>query len=140
MKLVEFLFAKRTKPFLKDACTKYFIELNNRDLEKVSVYSNSTDNATYRELRNYKTPQYDTFFLLRKKKGFNTYLFDLNWDVIIVNSVGKVIETLIDIKPGYISKHYKDAFYIYFTTVGTIKFYGIHKDSVIRIRKDWLSK
>jgi len=78
MKLVELLFIKRKKVFLKDRVNKYFVELNGKDLEKIKVYSNSTDSATYKELRSYKTPQYDTFFLLRKKKGFNTYLFNIS--------------------------------------------------------------
>jgi len=140
MKLVELLFIKRKKVILKDKVNKYFVELNGKDLDKIEVYSNSTDSATYKELRSYKTPQYDTFFLLRKKKGFNTYLFNISWDVIVAEASGKVIDALINVKPGHISKHYKNAFYIYFCTIGTIKFYGIEKDSVIRIRKDWLSK
>lgn len=108
------------------------ITLNDVRLESVQVINFALHHDVYKRLRSFKTPQYDKFYLMRGKKGFNTLLFQQNYDVIVTNKDGKVIDTLQSVEPGYLSGFYEDGYSIYFTTVGTINFYNIKNNDILR--------
>jgi len=83
-------------------------------------------------MRQIKTPQYETTYILRNKKGFNTLLFSQHTDVVVTTKDGVVLDAIKDVKPGFISKHYETGNKIFFFTVGSINFHNIKKkDSLV---------
>lgn len=92
----------------------------------------------YKRLRKIKTPQYETAYILRNKKAFNTMLFAQNIDVVITTKDGVVIDVKKNVKPGFISEYYETANKIFFMTVGTINYFDFKKDDSLTIALKWL--
>ena len=119
--------------FQKKDQKEYRTFLNEIKIEKVISYSRNGHKKTYDMLRAFKSSQYDKWFVLRNKKGFNTFYFTINYDVIIADKDGKIIDKLIDVSPGYFSEYYNNSYYIYFIPVGSIKHHNIKKTDILRI-------
>ncbi|MCK5946014.1 MAG: hypothetical protein KAG04_01945 [Mycoplasmataceae bacterium] len=103
----------------------YGLSHNEIPVEKIQVINYKSHHLIYKDLRAFKTSQYEIAYLMRNKKGFNTTLFRMNYDVVVTDKNGTVINLLIDVKPGYISEYFDDAFNIYFFVVGQIKFMNL---------------
>lgn len=117
---------------------EYKVLLNDQPLEKVSIKSFPTHSETYNLLRSFRTVQYENIYVLRRKKGYNTYLFHINYDVVICDKYGKVLDVDMDVKPGSISKHYPQAYYVYYMPVGMVTYHRIKKLDVISISRKWI--
>ena len=98
---------------------------NEEVVENIEVITYKLHSRIYRDLRAFKTSQYNIAYLMRNKKGFNTILFRINYDIVITNNKGIVLDLLINQEPGFISEYYKDGYNIYFFVVGQIKFMDI---------------
>lgn len=124
------------KPNFNNKIKREFSLVHNKNkIEDFKVVTSKLHSDIYSLLRTYKKPQYNTAFLLRRKKGFNTFGFNLNYDIFIADKNGKIIEILNDVEPGFVSEHYREAHNIYFTNVGSINFYKFEiKDRVILSR------
>lgn len=125
-----YTFAKKWQ---KKEKSEHYLVYNNEEIEKSRVIVFQMHHDAYKNLRAFKTPQYDTYYLMRKKKGFNTLFFRQNYDVIIADHNGKILDLLTDVKPGFFSEYYDDAHYIYFAPVGTINHYNFVIKGTIRI-------
>ena len=119
--------------FEKKDLKEYKTFLNEVEVERVVSYSTNGHKKTYDMLRAFKSSQHDKWFVLRNKKGFNTFYFTINYDVIIADRDGKVIEAILGVAPGFFSNNYKKSHYIYFTPVGSIKYYNIKKSDIVKI-------
>lgn len=136
MKIKDLLFLDSKKIKRKDNI-EYKISLNDRDLENTIAFSTALHHDTYKILRELKTVQYDRFFVLRKKKGFNTIGFNINYDVIICDRNGKILELVNNCDIGYISEYYNESYFIYFTPVGTINFYKMKNNDRLSLHKEY---
>lgn len=137
MRILEWIKIFGKSNIKKKESRTYTITLNDSLLEKAVVHSTLSHSKTYKLLREYKTPQYDTLYVLRNKKGFNTMGFTLNYDVVICDKNGKVLELLQDTIEGYISKYYNKSHFIYFMTVGSINHYKIELYNILRLQGIW---
>ena len=140
MKILDWIKIFGSTPYKDDSLNQYKVLLNEVELDGKVVISNRSHSKTYKLLRKIKTPMYDNIFLMRKKKGFNTFMFIINYDIIVADKNGIVLSTMTDVEPGFISEYYKDGSFVYFAPVGTINFYKIKKRDVLSVRKLWLEK
>lgn len=118
--------------------TLYTMSLNDIFLDKVKVFSNKSHYETYTLLRSFKTPQYDNIYVLRNKKAFNTAFFNINYDIVLCDKDGKVMKIFINKSEGYISNYFKESYFVYFMSVGSINFYKISALDIIRLQKIWM--
>ena len=124
----------------KDNRAEYFLTHNNEEIENIKVISYLLHKDVYKSLRHFKIPQYDHIYVMRKKKGFNTLFFQQNYDVVITDHDGIVLDALTDIPTGYVSSHYPKGHFIYFMTVGSINHYSIQKKNRLRINSKKASR
>lgn len=129
-------FAQIKKPERSD----YALFHNNTEIENIKVISYALHRETYKHLRHFKIPQYDHIYLMKKKKGFNTLFFQLNYDVVVSDHDGIVIDTLTDIETGFISNHYPEGYFIFYMTVGSINHYNIKVKDRLKINSKAASK
>lgn len=118
----------------------YIIELNNEKLENIKVFSNAIHFKTYKILRTFKTQQHNNFYLMRNKKGFNTLFFNINYDIVVSDKDGKILDLLKNKKQGYISKYYQNSYFIFFTPIGTINFYNFQINDKLNLIRNWREK
>lgn len=137
LKVLKNLFIQELPHFSKK---DYFIYLNGELIENLEGHSNVSHGEIYKKLRAFQTPQYQTWYIFKNKKGFNTWGFQRKYDVVILNHKGVVLEALTEIKPNYVSEHYSKAFYIIFTVVGTIQYYDLKKKDTLEVVIKWLKE
>lgn len=135
MKILDWIKIFSKKPYAKNKVIEYKVSFNNEEAENIIAQSTKLHSDTYKILRNIKTPLYNNIFIMRGKKGFNTFLFNINFDVVISDKDGKVLKTYSDVKPGFISDKIEKASLIMFSTVGTINFYDIKKRDQVTLRR-----
>lgn len=111
--------------------------MNEADVEKVKVIVNPLSTDTYKMLRTFATPQYDLMFLMRNKKGFNTVLFQQNYDIVVCDKNFKVIKLFPDTERGFISEHFSNGYFIYFGTVGMINFLNLKPNDRLKIKREF---
>ncbi len=140
MKIWEWIKIIGINKIYKEESTTYKIELNNEELEDIKVYSNILHSKTYKILRTFKTSQYNDFYLMRNKKGFNTLFFNIAYDILIADKDGKILDFFKNKNQGYISKYYNNSYFILFLPVGTINFYSFQINDKINLIRDWRSK
>lgn len=136
-KWIKIIFIKKN---YKEEENTYNIEHNNEKLENIKVFSNAIHFKTYKILRTFKTTQYNNFYLMRKKKGFNTLFFNINYDILVSDKDGKILDLFKNKKQGYISKYYKNSYFIFFTPIGTINFYNFQINDKLNLVKNWREK
>ena len=112
----------------KDKQKEFSLIHNGNPVENIRVLTYKSHHKIYKLLRTYKTPQYNLAYLMRNKKGFNTLLFRINYDVVVCNKNGKIIHIEINCNPGHISKYFNDGYEIFFFVVGQIKFMNLQID------------
>ncbi len=132
--------AKATQLFIRKAKKRNYqynctLTLNNVLLDKWNVINNSSVIETVKTLRKFTAPQYETGYLMRRKKGFQTFLFQQNYDVVLTDKDGKVLELFIDVAPGYYSNYHKDGYFILWFPVGTIKFLELKELDILQARR-----
>ena len=99
---------------------EYILSLNENEVEGITVVSYKLHSDVYKRLRKFSTYQYDTLYLMRNKRAFNTMFFNLNQDVIVTDKDGTIIDLFKDQAPGFVSKKYPNGNKIYFGAVGII--------------------
>ncbi|CAM9142007.1 hypothetical protein [Mycoplasma todarodis] len=109
--------------------------LNGVHLTKWNVINNSSAYETVRTLRKFTTPQYETGYLIRRKKAFQTILFQQNYDVVLTDRHGKVLKLFIDVAPGFYSKYYSECYFVLWFPVGTIKFFELKELDILQTRR-----
>ncbi|MCP4354018.1 MAG: hypothetical protein GY793_00010 [Proteobacteria bacterium] len=90
----------------------YRLLLNDVHLTKWNIINNSSVYQTVKTLRTFTSPQYETGYLMRRKKAFNTILFQQNYDVVLTDRHGKVLKLFIDVAPGFYSKYYAEGYFV----------------------------
>ena len=120
MKLWKFTKILGTPTKSKYSHREYDLFLNDEIIEKITIINFKLHSDIYKRLRKFSTPQYDTIYLLRNKKAFNTMLFTMNYDIIVTDKDGTIIDILNDQAPGFISDKYNDGNKVYFGAVGVI--------------------
>lgn len=138
MSLIELIKLFTNKNYKKNLEKQYSLIHNQVELEKMVVFTNKLHHDTMKKLREFKTPQYDITYVLRNKSGFNTIGFNISNDVVLCDQNGKIINYLINVKPGFVSKHYDNCKYIYIMTTGSINFYRFQKNDVLTIGRNWI--
>ena len=138
MKIKEWVKNLSSTPYKKNIPVEYTAHLNEQPIENIEIKSFGTHHETYELLRSFKTIQYETMYVFRNKRGYNTYLFNINFDIVVCDKYGKVLEAISNIKPGTISQHYSKGYYVFFMPVGTIVYLEIKKLDVISIARKWL--
>ena len=116
----------------------YTVLLNDIQLEKVKAYSAKSHHHIYKQLRAFKAPRYDKFYVFRGKAGFNTIGFTIKYDVVVTDRNGKIIDLKKEVEVGEISNHYKEGYFIFFTTVGTINYYNLKNNDLLKLRRVWI--
>ena len=124
------------KKHFKKTRQTYYLSYNKESFENLEAITFASHHDLYRILRNFKTPFYDKCYFFRKKKGFNTLFFKQAYDVVITNKNNIIIETLVKVKTGFISKHYDKGFNIFFFVTGSIKNLNIKKEGELLIRSN----
>ena len=128
------IFADK-RPLKKSVQSEYKISKNNEENLDIKVISFKSHSEVYTLLRNIKTPLYNQVFLMRGKKGFNTFLFNINFDIFVTDKNGVVLKKYSDVKPGFVSDFIEDAHFIYFSVVGTINNLRIKERDQITLRR-----
>ena len=137
MSLSEWIKIFTNKDYKKVSEQKYYLIHNQERIDKVFVFNNKLHSETMTKLRTFKTPQYESIFVLKGKKGFNTIGFNLHYDVVICDRNGKIVNILNDVKQGYISEYYQDSHYIYFFTIGSVGFYKLKVNDILTLGRVW---
>lgn len=140
MKLLEYYKIINFSRKGKDKQKEFGLIHMGEKVENIRVLTFRSHHEIYKLLRTYKTPQYDLVYLMRNKKGFNTILFRINYDVVICNKNGKIIKMEINCKPGHISQYFDDGYEIFFFVVGQIKFMNLQLDEVLSLELNMWSK
>ena len=99
---------------------EYDLFLNDNNVDNITIINFKLHSDIYKRLRKFSTPQYDTIYLLRNKKAFNTMLFTMNYDIMVTDKEGTIIDIFNDQAPGYVSEKYNDGDKVYFGAVGII--------------------
>ncbi|TCG10998.1 hypothetical protein [Mycoplasma todarodis] len=130
---VRHIFTKRArKRNYRNDCR---LLLNNTHLTKWNVVNNSSVYETVKTLRKFTTPQYETGYLMRRKKAFNTILFQQNYDVVLTDRHGKVLKLFIDVAPGYYSEYFPECYFVLWFPVGTIKYLELKELDIFQTRR-----
>ena len=105
------------------------LEINNSKQinEKVKYYS--APGKLYKSMRSI-IAESNYIYMSRNQKGFNTYFFKKEFDIMLTDHRGKVLELIPRYKIDQISNHYKTAYYIYFMPIGLISYYNIQKNDL----------
>ena len=130
------IFATPTKT--RYSHNEYRLFHGGEEIEKLIGISYKLHSDIYKRLRNIKTPQYETVYILRNKKAFNTILFAQDVDVVVTTKDGVVLDVKKEIKPGFISEYYENGNKIYFFTVGSINHFNFKKNDSLTIALKWL--
>ena len=134
MKIFEWLRIKNGIKNNKDTIREYDFSVNGSIDGKYTIYSYKFHHQNYRDLREFKTPQYETGYLFRNKKGFNTYGCNIKYDVIVASVKGKVIDLRQEVEQGFTSRYYANGFYVLFTPAGSINYFNLRKRDVISFK------
>ncbi len=112
--------------------------INNEIIEKWSVVNDNSVSNTILELSKYKSPQFETGFVCRRKKAFQTITFQQSYDIVVTDKNGKVLDLLIKVEPGFFSKYYPLAHFVYFFPVGSIKHFNLKINNILKIGRKYL--
>ena len=113
---------------------QYWLVNDGEIIKELKVITYKLHNDVYKNLRKFIKPQYDIVFLLRNKKSFNTYWFKQNYDVVITDKDGVILDCLNNVKPDYFSKHYEKGNKVYFMAVGNIWDLNLQKNKILSLR------
>ncbi len=127
------IFTRKAKK--RNYKTDYRLLLNGTHLSKWKIINNSSAYETVKTLRKFTSPQYETGYLIRRKKAFQTLLFQQNYDVVLTDRYGKVLELFIDVEPGFYSKYYSECYFVLWFPVGTIKFLELKELDILQTRR-----
>ncbi|CAM9126013.1 hypothetical protein MYMA111404_02475 [Mycoplasma marinum] len=130
---IKYIFTRKNKKSIKNR--EFYLSVNDKIIPKWKIMNNTSTAKTIKMLKNFQIPQYETGYLLRNKKGFQTIFFNQNYDVVVSDRDGKVLKTFISVNPGYFSKYFASAHFVYFFPVGTINFLNINKKDVVIIKR-----
>ena len=130
------IFAEPRKSYYSHSEYKLFH--GGEELKEIIGISYKLHRDVYKRLRKIKTPQYNTVYILRNKKAFNTILFSQHVDVLITTKDGVVIDVKKNIKPGFISEYYEKGNKIFFMTVGSINHFNFKKYDSLTLNLKWL--
>ncbi len=119
---------------------EYNLFLNERPIEKITVMTYPLHSDVYKSIRNFSTPQYETIYLLRNKKAFNTMFFKINYDVLVTDKNGTIVDFFIDQKTGYASDKYPNGNKVYFCAVGTINNLNIKENDRLTLQWRYLKE
>lgn len=140
MKLISIFKNLKFIQMKKPERSEYSLFHNNTEIENIQVISYALHRETFKHLRHFKVPQYKHIYLMKKKKGFNTLFFQLNFDVVVADRDGIVLDVLTDVETGYVSNHYQEGYFIFFMTVGSINHYNIKVKDRLNINSKAASK
>lgn len=127
MKLLDYYKIIKFPEKKKGQQQQFYLYHNDEPVEKIEVHSFKSHHEIYKRLRLFKFQQYELAYVMQRKKAFNTLAFRINYDVIVCDKDGKVIDILIDVAPGYTSQYYENGWKIFFFAVGHIKSLEIKK-------------
>ncbi len=122
--------------FKKKQENHYQLIINQKLMNNLKIITHSLHFDTYNLLKKLKTPQYNTIFLMRNKQGFTTIFFQQSFDVVLCDRYGNVIKTFINQPSGYISQYFPKSYFIYFMTVGSIKYYNIKINDRLTLKRE----
>ena len=105
------------------------LEINNSKKIKEKVKYYSRPNKLYKSMRS-TISETNFIYMSRNQKGFNSYYFKKEFDIMLTDHRGRVLELIPRYKIDQISDHYKSAYYIYFMPVGMITYYSIKKNDL----------
>jgi len=113
-----------------------FCEIKINDLENIKqkgkYFKAPTD--LYRAVRALVT-ELDYIYFTKNQKGFNTYFFNKNFDVIISDRGGRIIGIEQNLGRNQISRHFENGYYVYFLPLGSITYYDLKKNDLINFRR-----
>ena len=121
------------KQFKKERQT-FYLSYNKETIEKMEAITFTSHHDIYKILRGFRIPFYEKCYFFRKKKGFNTFFFEQDYDVVITNKNNIIIETIKAFKKGRISKYYETGFNIFFFIVGTINHFNLQKKGELLVK------
>ncbi|NQZ29537.1 MAG: hypothetical protein HRT98_04095 [Mycoplasmatales bacterium] len=130
---IKYIFTRKAKK--RNYKNNYRLILNGVHLTKWNIINNSSTYETIKTLRKFTTPQYETGYLIRRKKAFQTILFQQNYDIVLTDRHGKVLKLFIDVAPGFFSKYYNECYFVLWFPVGTIKFLELKELDIFQTRR-----
>ena len=139
MKLREIFWIWKKPHFKKKMNQGFGLKKNDIEIENLKINNSLLHSHTYDIIRKMKTPQYNSGWVMRNKKGFNTVFFNINYDIVMCDSFGNIINLFPNTKTGYVSKHYPNSYFIYFFVVGTIKDLNIEKGERLTLKRQFVN-
>ena len=140
MKIWNFTKILGTPTKSKYSHREYDLFLNDGSIDKITVINFKLHSDIYKRLRKFKTPQYDTIYLLRNKKAFNTMLFTMNYDIMVTDKDGTIIDIFINQEPGFVSDKYNKGDKVYFGAVGIINNLDIKLKDMLTLKWRFLKE
>ncbi len=117
---------------------EYTFWVNSIKQENWKAYGNASGREVIKKLSRFKSAQFNVAYFIRNKKGYQTVTFQQAYDIVITDKDGKIIDVKMDVQPGNTSKYYSDAYIVYFLSVGTINYFNLNIDDVIKTKRKWL--
>lgn len=136
MKWSDYLKIMINPGFKKQQEHHYQLVINQNLVSDLKIIAHLLHFDTYNLLKKLKTPQYNTVFLMRNKQGFTTIFFQQNFDIVICDRYGNVLKTFINQASGYISEHFPKSYFIYFMTLGSIKYHNININDRLTLKRN----
>lgn len=114
----------------------YIIKINDlKDVKQKSKYFKAPTDL-YKAVRSIVVESNYVYFT-RNQKGFNSYFLQKNFDVIIADHNGRILDIVQKFTPNNISKHYPNGYYVYFMPVGSVTYYDIKLNDLLNFRTDF---
>ena len=101
--------------------------------QKAKYFKAPTD--VYKAVRSLITES-DYIYFTKNQKGFNSYFFNKNYDVVIADHGGRIVGIEQNFKRNQISRHFENGYYVYFMPLGSITYYDLKMNDLINFRRD----
>lgn len=69
------------------------------------------------------------------KKAINTMFMKMSADIVFTDRFGVVIDVVRNVKPGYISKYYKNGWYVFVFEKGVLSIMSISIGDIVKVWK-----
>ncbi|WP_338972935.1 hypothetical protein [Spiroplasma endosymbiont of Panorpa germanica] len=112
----------------------FMLKFNDKDMNLEARFINDIStrfNSLYRQQR--INPEES--FVFKNSRGFNSIGLRFSIDVVICDKSGEVISTYTNFPPQKLSSHHEKGYFVICFSKGTIKFWNIKKNDIIKVQK-----